>query len=97
MIDPDLARLVIERGQRASDLLGSDTFQWIVEDQTSYHLAALVAAPPGPKGADAVAYHHSLQHALSELVASLKGHAEAGAAMERALAEMAEQEDDTDL
>ena len=96
MIDRDQAQLVIERGQRAQALLEDETFLWVVEDQTSYHLAALVAARPG-RDRDAVDYHHSLQHALSELVASLKGHAEAGAAMERALAEAAEQEDDFDL
>lgn len=93
MVPIDQARLVIERGQKAADLLANEAFTWIVDDQTNYHLAALVAAPPGPKGADAVAYHHLQQNALSELVATLKGYADAGTAMQAALLE---DDDDND-
>ena len=94
MLNADQAQLVIDRGIRAGDLLANESFGWIVEDQTTYHLAALVAAPPGPRGADAVSYHHLQQHALSELVASLRGYVEAGEAMQRALADERETEDD---
>lgn len=87
MVPVDQARLIIERGNRSKRLLDDDAFQWIVDDQTTYHLAALVAAPPGPKGADAVAYHHLQQNALSELVATLTGYAQAGEAMLNALNE----------
>jgi hypothetical protein len=85
MIPVDQARVIIERGDRARQLLADDAFKWIVDDQTNYHLAALVAAPPGPKGADAVAYHHLQQNALSELVAALQGYAQAGEAMRNVL------------
>lgn len=94
MLNADQAQLVIDRGIRAGDLLANGSFAWIVDDQTTYHLAALVAAPPGPRGADAVAYHHLQQHALSELVASLRGYVEAGEAMQRALADEHETEDE---
>lgn len=94
MIDHDQAQLVIDRGIRAADLLANESFGWVINDQTNYHLAALVAAPPGPRGADAVSYHHSMQHTLSELVAALRGYAEAGEAMQKAIQEMAETEDE---
>lgn len=84
----------MERGRKAAALLSDPTFQWVVDDQTNYHLAALVAAPPGPSGADAITYHHLLQHALSELVATLQGHAQAGAAMERALGDDASDDEE---
>jgi hypothetical protein len=86
MLPPaDQTGAIIERGERSKRLLSDDTFRWIVDDQTHYHLAALVAAPPGPKGADAVAYHHLQQNALSELVATLQGYQQAGEAMVNAL------------
>jgi len=81
----DLARAVIERGRKSASLLANEAFLWIVDDQTNYHLAALVAAPTGPAGADAVIYHHQQQHALTELVASLSGYAEAGEQQQAAL------------
>ncbi len=93
MIDADQVQLIIERGQRATRLLDDETFRWIVDDLTNYHLAALVAARP-VKDADAIEYHHTLQHALSEIVASLQGYSETGRKMEAVLAAEAEQEDD---
>lgn len=92
MIPFDHAQFIIERGDRSRELLDNESFQWIINDQTDYHLAALVAAPPGPKGAEAVAYHHTQQHALSELVAALQGYAEAGAKM-REVIEMPDDDD----
>ena len=82
ILPPDQARAVIERGERASALLADETFNWVLNDQTSLHLSALVAAPPGPTGADAVAYHHLMQHAYTEIVATLQGYVAAGEAME---------------
>lgn len=86
--------MVIERGRKASDLLANDAFTWIVDDQTQYHLAALVAAPPGPSGVDAIAYHHSIQHALSDLVGTLRGYADAGEEMQRVLLDGDAEEDE---
>lgn len=81
----DQAQAVIERGHKADTLLQNEAFLWIVDDQTNYHLAALCAAPPGATGADAVAYHHLQQHALTELVATLRGYVEAGEQQREAL------------
>jgi hypothetical protein len=92
-ISPDQAEYVIQRGQRAADLLANPSFAWIVDDQTSIHLAALVAAPPGPAGADAVAYHHNQQHALTELVSLLQGYVQAGVAQQHVLEALAEDDD----
>lgn len=74
----DAAQAVVERGEKARALLENEAFLWIVDQQTNFHLAALVAAPPGPSGADAVAYHHNQQYALTELVATLGGYVQAG-------------------
>lgn len=76
---------MIERGQHAKALLENETFNWVLNDQTSLHLSALVAARPGPAGADAVAYHHLMQHAYTEIVSTLQGYIAAGEAMEQAL------------
>ena len=97
MIDLEQARLIIERGQRAADLLANPSFQWIVDDQTQYHLAALVAAPPGPRGCDARDYHHLQQHALSELVATLTGYAQAGAEQAARLVAIGDDDDTEEL
>ena len=74
----DEAQFIVERGNKAKALLENDAFIWIVDDQTQYHLAALIASPPGPSGAEAVSYHHTQQYALTELVASLQGYVAAG-------------------
>ena len=94
MLDADQAQLVIDRGIRASDLLANESFAWIVNDQTAFHIAALVAARPGARDADAVAYHHSMQHLLTELVGSLQGYMQAGEKMQQALEQMADEDDD---
>lgn len=94
MVPLDQARLIIERGENATRLLADPAFVWIVDDQTNYHLAALCAAPPGPRGAEAVAYHHGVQHSLSELVSALQGYSQAGEAMASALQEPDAEDDD---
>ena len=96
MIDNvDDAQFIVERGVMAKSLLDNEAFTWIVNDQSQYHLAALIAAPPGPSGADAVSYHHLQQYALTELVATLQGYAAAGEE-QLAMIEMADPEDTTD-
>lgn len=72
--------------------MANETFVAVVDDLTNYHLAALVAAPPGPRGLEAREYHHLIQHALSEIVSSLKGQVDTGAAMKRALDEHEEED-----
>lgn len=94
MLPPDQAQEVIDRGRNAAAVLANEHFMAVVDQQTNYHLSAIVAAPPGPRGADAVQYHHAIQHALSELVAILQSQAAAGEAMQKAVQEAAEEEDE---
>lgn len=78
--DIDQARYNVERGLRAASLLANPDFLWIIDDLTSFHLSALVAAKPGPAEADAVQYHHTMQHALTEIVGTLQQYAQVGEA-----------------
>jgi hypothetical protein len=89
--------VVIQRGERAQRLLGNDAFAWIVDDMTTYNLAALVAAPPGPRGLDAREHHHLIQFALSDIVATLQGYAAAGEAMQRVLTDYPDTDNEDDL
>lgn len=86
--------MIIERGRNAAALVNNPTFQAVVDDLTSYHLSALVAAPPGERGKDARDYHHLLQHALTELCGQLAGYVEAGEAAYAAVVEAADEEND---
>ena len=87
MIPPpyDQTELIIQRGAASRSLLENPAFQFILDDQTSFHLSALVAAPPGPASADTVAHHHTLIHAFTEITSALQGFAAAGEAAQRAL------------
>lgn len=89
-LDMDQTQQVIERGQRAADLLGHPSFTWIVDDLTNMHLAGLCAAKPGET--DAINYHHTMQHALTEIVSMLTGYAQAGVAQQHVLEAIAEDE-----
>jgi len=83
VLDLDQVRLVIERGQRASNLLTNPSFTWIVNDLTNMHVAGLCAAKPGET--DAINYHHAMQHTLAEIVSVLEGYAQAGEAQQHVL------------
>ncbi len=77
-MDKATAEYIVARGHNARLLLENPTFAAVVDDLTQYHLAALVAAPPGPSGKEAVDYHHLMQYAMTELVSTLQGHQQAG-------------------
>jgi len=83
LLDLDQAEYVIQRGNRAADLLANESFTWIVSDLTNTHLAGLCAAKPGEQ--DAINYHHAMQHTLTEIVGVLSGYAQAGAAQQAVL------------
>jgi hypothetical protein len=60
-------------------LLSSEFFLELINDMTTYNMSAMVACRPGVKAdADALAYHHTLQHALTEIVGQLKSYVLAG-------------------
>lgn len=67
---PD-AELLLERGQDAADLMRNDAFNNVVADLSNDYLAQMVAAKPGPEGAEALAYAHLMHHALQDLLAVL--------------------------
>lgn len=92
---PDQAQQIIDQGQHAAAVLESEHFMAVVDQQTNYHMAAIAAARP-VLDRDAIDYHHSIQHALSELVSLLRGQVDAGKAMEKALADAME-EDEEDI
>jgi hypothetical protein len=69
----------MERGQHARRLLESSFFMEIVDHLTTYHMAGMAACRPGYKAdADALAYHHTMQHAITEIAGTLKQFVEAG-------------------
>lgn len=59
----------------------------------AYHVAAMVAAPEGPKGSDAREHHHRLLVALRELHGELQGRAAAADEIEKST----DDEDDEDI
>ena len=75
----------LERGDRAKELLDSTAFRDIVDDLTQQHIAQLVACPPGDKHKDAREHAHLMQHALTELVATIRGYVAAAEDLRRAL------------
>lgn len=70
VLPPDPAP-VIERGRQAKAVLENGDFLAVVDDLSNYHLAAMVAAPPGNAHRDARDHHHLIHHALSQIVAEL--------------------------
>lgn len=86
-MQPPDPQVILERGRNARELIASATFQSVVDDLSSYHLRALVAAPPGDTGRDAREHHHLLHYALSEIAAQLTGYVAAADEIERVLAE----------
>lgn len=95
-LSPDQTMAVIERGDKCRWLLANETFLYIVDDLTTFHMAALVAAPPGSAGAEAREYHHLLQHGLSQIVAQLQSYANAGEAASKVL-ELMNRDEDEDI
>lgn len=93
MLSTDQLRAVIERGDKATSLLSNAAFLGIVDELTTMHLSALVAAPPGDAGREARDYHHLMQHSLTELVQTLQGYADAGEATKQALGSITDDDD----
>lgn len=78
-IDYEDAQRVISRGYKAEALLDNEAFTWIINDQTQYHLAALIAADPATtQGAEDARSHHVQQRALTGIVEALQGYVAAG-------------------
>src|ERR1700750_2221664 len=70
---------VIERGDHAKQLLSSEFFIELIDHLTTYHVADMAACRPGIKAdEDALHYHHTMQHALTEICGTLKEFVEGG-------------------
>lgn len=90
MLPPD-PQLILDRGQAAALLMADETFLSVVDDLSQYHLAAIVAAPPGDRGREARDHHHLLHFALSEIAGELQGRVQTAEELKRLLKQ---QEDD---
>lgn len=76
----------VERGQAMDAALDSPAFKEAVDHLTSYHLSALVACRPGyAADAEALSYHHTLHHALAEIIAQMAQWSAAGKAASDAI------------
>lgn len=75
----------LDRGHSARALLSDSTFLSVLDDLSTHHLAAIVAAPPGPRGVEARDYHHLLHYALSEIAADLQGRIAIAVRIEQAI------------
>lgn len=58
-----------------------------MRDVEAYHVAAMVAAPEGPAGAEARDHHHRMLCALRELAGEFTARASAAAEIEQAIAQ----------
>lgn len=70
---PDETIAQIERGASMRTALDLPAFQEAIDHLSNYHLAAMVACKPCIKSdVEALNYHHSLHHALTELVSQMQ-------------------------
>jgi hypothetical protein len=83
-LPPDIVA-VLERGERARELLESTAFIEIVDDMTQQHIAQLVACPPGAKYQDAREHAHLMQHGLTEIVATIRSYVATADDLRRAI------------
>lgn len=91
MTPPD-PQVILDRGQAAAILMSDPTFLSVVDDLSHYHLAAIVAAPPGERGREARDHHHLLHYALSEIAGDLAGRVQTAEELKKLL--QASDEDD---
>lgn len=76
----------IERGQAMRQALENPAFTEAVEHLTTYHLSALIACRPGyAQDQEALTHHHTMHHAITEILAQMAQWAETGAATSRVL------------
>jgi len=83
---PDEMIAQIERGNAMRAALESPAFVEAVEHLTTYHLSALIACRPGyAPDQDALTHHHTMHHAITEILAQMSQWVDAGDAASRAL------------
>lgn len=82
MTHPD-PEVVIERGRDAERLLENPTFVAVMNDLSNWHVAAMIASPPGSSGGEVREHHHRMTFALREIEETLKGYRDAAAELLR--------------
>lgn len=83
---PDEMIAMIERGNAMRAALENPAFIEAVDHLTTHHLSALVACRPGyASDQEALTHHHTMHHAITEVLAQMAQWMEAGEAAARAL------------
>ena len=76
----------IERGNAMRAALELPAFLEAVDHLTTYHLSAMVACRPGyASDQEALTHHHTMHHAVTEILAQMAQWMETGEAASRAL------------
>lgn len=76
----------IERGDAMRAALDNPAFLEAVDHLTTYHLSAMVACRPGyASDQEALAHHHTMHHAITEILAQMAQWQETGEATARVL------------
>ncbi len=83
MLHLDDVEAVLARGRTAEALLAHADFVAVVNDLSTFHMAAIAASPPGPGGREAIEYHHACHFALTEIVSELQGRHDAAEEVRR--------------
>jgi hypothetical protein len=71
-LSPAEVETILTRGENAKLLMENESFLSTVDDLSTFHLSALVAAPPGPAALDAREHHHIMHSALREIVTEIQ-------------------------
>lgn len=58
---------IIAQGEAAERLLRNQDYVEVLNTLSDFHLAALVACPPGPTHSETREHHHLMIHALQEI------------------------------
>lgn len=82
---------ILDRGDAARELLGNSAFLAVLDDLSTFHLSALVAASPGERDRETRDHHHTMHTAIREIAQDIQGRA---AAADEIRARLANPEDD---
>lgn len=92
---PDQQIAMMERGEHAKAVLASQAFLEVVDSLSTYYVSQLVACKPGYAAhEDALRHAHLMQHAVTEIVATLQQWVEVGEQQSAALLRQRAEEGD---
>lgn len=84
----------LEVGRACRDLIESPAYATVMQSLEAFHVAAMIAAPEGPSGADARDHHHRLLYALREIAGDFAMRTLAAGELEARLAERQDEEEE---